>query len=91
SNYALQFAGDEVSFDQLAEAGFYCIGDPDTVARQLREFYDASGGFGTLLLVAGTDWATGEMRERSRRLFMKEVAPKLRDLQPIREPDTAAA
>jgi hypothetical protein len=25
------------------------------------------------------------------RLFMKEVAPKLRDLQPIREPDTAAA
>jgi limonene 1,2-monooxygenase len=91
SNYALQFAGDEVSFDQLAEAGFYCIGDPDTVARQLREFYDASGGFGTLLLVAGKDWATREKRERSMRLFMKEVAPKLRDLLPIREPDTAAA
>jgi alkanesulfonate monooxygenase SsuD/methylene tetrahydromethanopterin reductase-like flavin-dependent oxidoreductase (luciferase family) len=91
SNYALQFAGDEVSFDQLAEAGFYCIGDPDAVVRQLREFYDASGGFGTLLLVAGKDWATREKRERSMRLFMKEVAPKLRDLQPIREPDTAAA
>jgi len=36
------------SFDQLAEAGFYCLGDPDTVARQLREFYEAAGGFGCI-------------------------------------------
>jgi alkanesulfonate monooxygenase SsuD/methylene tetrahydromethanopterin reductase-like flavin-dependent oxidoreductase (luciferase family) len=91
SNYGLQFAGDEVSFDQLVEAGFYCLGDPDSVARQLREFYDASGGFGTLLLVAGKDWATREKRERSMKLFMEQVAPKLRDLEPVREPDIAAA
>ena len=38
SNYNMQFQGDEVTFDQLAEAGVYCLGDPDTVARQLREF-----------------------------------------------------
>ena len=42
--------------------GFYCLGDPDTVARQLREFYEAAGGFGTLLIVAGKDWATREKR-----------------------------
>jgi limonene 1,2-monooxygenase len=91
SNYGLQFAGDEVSFDQLAEAGFYCLGEPDSVARELREFYDASGGFGTLLIVTGKDWGTREKRARSMKLFMEQVAPKLRDLQPIREPDVAAA
>jgi limonene 1,2-monooxygenase len=91
SNYDLQFKGDEVSFDQLAEAGFYCLGDPDTVARQLREFYEAAGGFGTLLIVAGKDWATREKRRRSLQLFMQEVAPKLRDLTPVREPDIVAA
>jgi alkanesulfonate monooxygenase SsuD/methylene tetrahydromethanopterin reductase-like flavin-dependent oxidoreductase (luciferase family) len=91
SNYNMQFSGDEVSFDQLAEAGVYCLGDPDMVARQLREFYDASGGFGTLLIVAGKDWATREKRERSMRLFAEHVVPKLRDLQPIREPDVVAA
>jgi limonene 1,2-monooxygenase len=91
SNYNLQFKGDEVSFDQLAEAGFYCLGDPDTVARQLREFYEAAGGFGTLLIVAGKDWATREKRRRSMQLFMQEVAPKLRDLVPTREPEVALA
>jgi alkanesulfonate monooxygenase SsuD/methylene tetrahydromethanopterin reductase-like flavin-dependent oxidoreductase (luciferase family) len=91
SNYDLQFKGDEVSFDQLAEAGVYFLGEPDQVARQLREFYEAAGGFGTLLIVTGKDWATRTKRERSMRLFMEEVAPKLRDLTAVREPDIAAA
>lgn len=91
SNYNWQFGGEDVSFDQLAEAGVYFLGDPDSVALQLREFYDASGGFGTLLMVTGKDWATREKRARSMKLFMEHVAPKLRDLEPIREPDTAAA
>lgn len=91
SNYNWEFTGDDVSFDQLAEAGVYFLGDPDSVVRQLREFYDASGGFGTLLMVTGKDWATREKRARSMRLFMEHVAPKLRDLEPLREPGTAAA
>jgi len=49
ASYGLSLVESEVTFDQLAEAGIYYLGDPDTVARQLREFYDASGGFGTLL------------------------------------------
>ena len=91
SNYNWQFTGEDVSFDQLAEAGVYFLGDPDSVALQLREFYEASGGFGTLLMVTGKDWATREKRARSMKLFMEHVAPKLRDLEPIREPDTVAA
>ena len=91
TSYHLPIGGDQVTFDQLAEAGVYVLGDPDTVARQLREFYDAAGGFGTLLIVTGKDWSTREKRERSMRLFMEQVAPKLEELQPVREPDIAAA
>ena len=76
----LPFTGDKVTFDQLAEAGVYFLGDPDTVARQLEQFYDAAGGFGTLLIVTGKDWATRAKRQRSMQLFMEQVAPKLRGL-----------
>ncbi len=91
SNYNWQFKGDDASFDQLADAGVYYLGDPDEVARQLQEFYEASGGFGTLLLVTGKDWATREKRTRSLKLFMEHVAPKLRHLIPAREPDSVMA
>jgi alkanesulfonate monooxygenase SsuD/methylene tetrahydromethanopterin reductase-like flavin-dependent oxidoreductase (luciferase family) len=91
TNYGLSLKADEVTFDQLAEAGVYHLGDPDTVANELRQFYEASGGFGTLLIVTGKKWATREKVFRSMRLFMEQVAPKLRDLVPAREPDTVAA
>ena len=91
SNYDIGLKGDEVTFDQLAEAGVYFLGDPDTVARELREFYEASGGFGTLLIVTGKKWATQAKVFRSMRLFMDHVAPKLRDLVPARDPDSVAA
>jgi len=89
ASYGLSLVEDEVSFDQLAQAGLYTIGDPDTVARELREFYDAAGGFGTLLIVTGKNWATPQKVFRSMRRFMEEVAPKLRDLVPTRDPDSA--
>jgi limonene 1,2-monooxygenase len=91
SNYDLGIKGDEVTFDQLAEVGIYYIGDPDTVAKQLREFYEAAGGFGTLLIVTGKKWATREKVFRSMRLFMDHVAPQLRGLVPARDPDSVAA
>src|SRR5271156_1885325 len=51
SSYGVKLKGDTVTFDELAEAGFYHLGDPDTVAREIRAFYEAAGGFGTLLIV----------------------------------------
>ena len=65
-----------------AEAAKTRLGDPDTVTAQLRRFYDEAGGFGTLMMVTGKDWATREKRTRSMKLFMEQVAPKLRDLEP---------
>jgi limonene 1,2-monooxygenase len=91
SSYGLKLKGDTVSFDELAETGIYHFGDPDTVARELREFYEAAGGFGTLLIVAGKKWATRDKVFRSMRLFMEHVAPKLSGLVPARDPDSVAA
>jgi limonene 1,2-monooxygenase len=91
ASYGLSLVEDTVTFDQLAEAGLYYIGDPDSVARQLHEFYDAAGGFGTLLIVTGKNWATRDKVFRSMRLFMEDVAPKLRGLVPVRDPNAVAA
>lgn len=75
---------DERALDALVDAGFYYVGAPDDVTRQIHDFYDAAGGFGTFLMVTGKDWATREKRDRSMRLFMEQVAPQLRDLDPDR-------
>ncbi|HEX3938776.1 MAG TPA: LLM class flavin-dependent oxidoreductase [Xanthobacteraceae bacterium] len=91
TNYGLSLKSDSVSFDELAEAGFYHLGDPDTVAKELRQFYETAGGFGTLLIVTGKKWATREKVFRSMRLFMEHVAPQLRGLVPARNPDAVAA
>ena len=55
------------------------------MSRQLQDFYRDSGGFGTLLIVAGKSWGTRETRQRSMRSFMKDVAPELRKLSASRE------
>jgi hypothetical protein len=68
---------EDVTYDQAFESGLFIGGDPDTVYRQLKEFYDQAGGFGTLLLVMGKDWGSPKNRIRSLRLFMREVAPRL--------------
>ena len=91
SSFGMEFTGNVVTFDDVVDAGLYFIGPPDDVACQLRAFYEASGGFGTLLIVAGKSWATPDKCKRSMRRFMEEVAPQLRDLVPTREPDSLAA
>jgi len=55
------------------------IGSPDDVARQLRELYIYTGGFGTLLMIAH-DWDDPERWKRSMRLLATEVMPRLADL-----------
>ncbi|MBV9121606.1 MAG: hypothetical protein JOZ39_12930, partial [Chloroflexi bacterium] len=53
---------------------------PETVLRQTTAFYERMGGFGVLLFAVGYEFAGRAERERSWRLFMKEVAPELRKL-----------
>ncbi len=84
--FGLDVPNNEHAIDALVESGFYILGEPDSVAERLADFHDQSGGFGTLLIVTGKDWATRDKRDRSMRRFMEEVAPQLRDLEP---PDPA--
>ena len=81
--YDLQVPNDERGIEALVEAGFYLLGDADSVAEKIKRFHDESGGFGTFLIVTGKDWATRAERERSMRLFMEQVAPQLRDEVPV--------
>ncbi len=79
--YDLDIPNDARAIDVLAEAGIYLVGDAQQVTRQLKDFYVASGGFGTLLIVAGKAWATTEKRHASMRAFMSDVAPRLREFE----------
>jgi alkanesulfonate monooxygenase SsuD/methylene tetrahydromethanopterin reductase-like flavin-dependent oxidoreductase (luciferase family) len=75
----------DITIDHLIDSGAFFAGDVDSVFRQLRDFYEETGGFGTLLLLGGKDWATPEGRERSMRQIMTEIAPKFASLDPDRE------
>lgn len=75
---------EDVTWDHLVESGHYFVGDPDRVAELIRDFYTRSGGFGVLLLLMGKDYGTRQQRARSMKLFMEQVAPQLRDLDPDR-------
>ena len=72
----------DITFDYLVATRNLFIGSPDTVYNCITELYDDVGGFNLLMCHAGRDYATTEKRERSYRLFMQEVAPRLRQLAP---------
>jgi alkanesulfonate monooxygenase SsuD/methylene tetrahydromethanopterin reductase-like flavin-dependent oxidoreductase (luciferase family) len=72
----------DITYDGLVDNGNLIIGSPDTVAEKIRRLYDETGGFGVLNFHCGRDYATPEKVHRSMRLFMREVAPKLRHLDP---------
>jgi alkanesulfonate monooxygenase SsuD/methylene tetrahydromethanopterin reductase-like flavin-dependent oxidoreductase (luciferase family) len=71
---------EDINFDFLVDAGYYFVGDPDTVYDRLKGLYDEVGGFGVFLLRVGADRATRDGRARSMRLFMEHIAPRLRTL-----------
>jgi alkanesulfonate monooxygenase SsuD/methylene tetrahydromethanopterin reductase-like flavin-dependent oxidoreductase (luciferase family) len=60
--------------------GIMFAGNPDSVYRQIKDFHDAVGGFGHLVLVGRTGYITHEESERSICLFSKEVLPRLREI-----------
>ncbi|HUZ71726.1 MAG TPA: LLM class flavin-dependent oxidoreductase [Stellaceae bacterium] len=75
----------DITYDYLIDTANIFVGSPDTVTRRILDFYAETGGFGVLMIHAGRDYATAEKRARSMRLFMDEVAPRLRHLDPDRQ------
>jgi alkanesulfonate monooxygenase SsuD/methylene tetrahydromethanopterin reductase-like flavin-dependent oxidoreductase (luciferase family) len=60
----------------------WLVGSPETVAKKLTHLYDASGGFGTLLMLVYDHWQHQGGWERSTRLLATEVLPKVAELSP---------
>jgi alkanesulfonate monooxygenase SsuD/methylene tetrahydromethanopterin reductase-like flavin-dependent oxidoreductase (luciferase family) len=63
--------------------GILFAGDPDSVYRQIMEFYDKVGGFGHLAMIGRSGFMTHAESEKGIRLFAKEVLPRLREIGPI--------
>jgi alkanesulfonate monooxygenase SsuD/methylene tetrahydromethanopterin reductase-like flavin-dependent oxidoreductase (luciferase family) len=76
----------DVTYDYLVDTHNLFIGGPDTVTKRIEEFYQDVGGFGLMMIHAGRDYATREKRARSMKLFMDEVAPRLRPLDADKNP-----
>lgn len=57
--------------------GHSLIGGPEEVLGGLQAFFDAVGGFDTLLLLTGHDYAPPPLVEQSLAIFAQEVAPKM--------------
>ena len=68
--------------DAMAQ-GILFAGNPDSVYRQIMEFYDQVGGFGHLSLIGRSGFMTHAESEKGIRLFSTEVLPRLREIKPI--------
>ena len=80
---------EDITYDYLVDTGNLFIGGPDTVYQRILDFYDKTGGFGMLMVHGGRDYAAPEKLARSMKLFMDEVAPRLRHLDPDKEAKAA--
>ena len=60
----------------MAETGIAFWGSPESVFRQLRDFFYAVGGFGNLLAMMHASTMRYSMTRRSMELFSAEVLPR---------------
>ena len=77
---------DDITYDYLGRQRQSVHRRPRHGDREIEDFYEDVGGFGLLMLHAGRDYATREKRDRSMKLFMDEVAPRLRKLDCDKNP-----
>jgi len=72
-----------ISVEQAMAQGILFAGNPDSVYKQVMDFYDKVGGFGHLSLVGRSGYMTHAESEKGIRLFSKEVLPRLREIKPV--------
>jgi alkanesulfonate monooxygenase SsuD/methylene tetrahydromethanopterin reductase-like flavin-dependent oxidoreductase (luciferase family) len=72
-----------VTVEEAIAQGIMFAGNPDTVFRQIKAFYDQVGGFGQLTMIGRSGFMTHAESERSIRLFSQEVLPRLRAIKPV--------
>ena len=72
-----------VTAEMAMAGGRMYAGNPDTVYRQIMDFYDKVGGFGHLIMVGKTGFITHDEAVKNITLFAKEVLPRLREIKPV--------
>ena len=78
------------SIEFLKEQGVMVYGTPDSVAKQIKRFYDLVGGFDHLLMMQQAGSLDHARTVKSMTLFAKEVYPQIKDL-PRSQPLNAKA
>ena len=69
--------------EEAMAMGILFVGNPDSVYRQIMEFYDKVGGFGHLSMIGRSGFMTHAESEKGIRLFAKEVLPRLKEVKPV--------
>jgi alkanesulfonate monooxygenase SsuD/methylene tetrahydromethanopterin reductase-like flavin-dependent oxidoreductase (luciferase family) len=69
------------SLEELIEMGIVFAGNPDTVYKQTRKFYDYVGGFGRLLVMGQAGFLDRQETMKGIRVFAQEVYPRLQELK----------
>jgi limonene 1,2-monooxygenase len=72
------------SIEDINEGGRGAIGTPDDALRVLENYWEKTGGFGCILMLAH-DWADWEATKRSYELFARHVLPKFQQRSAWRE------
>jgi len=72
-----------ISAEGAQAQGILFAGNPDSVYRQIMEFYDKVGGFGHLAMIGRSGYLTHAESEKGIRLFANEVLPRLREVKPV--------
>ncbi|HVV92165.1 MAG TPA: LLM class flavin-dependent oxidoreductase [Hyphomicrobiales bacterium] len=76
------------SVEGIIENGRGCIGTPDDALAALERFWDKTGGFGCILMLAN-NWAPWEETKRSYELFARYVLPRFNQRNAWREESMA--
>ena len=72
-----------VTAEQAMGGGRMYAGNPDTVFKQIMNFYEKVGGFGHLIMVGKTGFITHAEAVKNITQFSKEVLPRLREIKPV--------
>ncbi|MBX9701481.1 MAG: LLM class flavin-dependent oxidoreductase [Acetobacteraceae bacterium] len=72
-----------ITAKEAMDQGILFAGGPDSVYRQIMEFYDKVGGFGHIALVGRSGFMTHAESKKGIRLFSQEVLPRLKEIRDV--------
>ncbi len=74
---------DKITFDDQVTSGAAWIGTPDSIARQLQDYYDIVGGFDIASLQIRFGQLQVDKVHQSMHLFSREIMPRFKELGSI--------